>query len=313
MTDNLDTAANPDANQAPQDDKANNDVQPAAAPADNNGASAAPAASGADADKTKPVEDWRVKLANGDEKELKRLARFASEADVWKAYRELEKKKSSGELKNALPEKPTDEELAQWRKENGIPESPDKYELNFDNGLVIGEEDKPFIDQFVNKMHGANATPAQVKAAIATYYEIVESQKQAVAEADIDFKDTSLESLREEWGGDFKKNVNAVAGLLQSAPDEVKEIFDNARTPDGKIIGNHPEIVKWLAQQAFEINPAATVMPNSVSNPGAAIGDEIASIEKMIAERADAYWKNPKAQARYQELLAAREKIAARS
>lgn len=305
MTDTLDTAANP--SQAPQDDKVDNSKTPAEPAADGK-----PAADIKQDNDVKPAEDWRVKLAGGDEKELKRLARFASEADVYKAYRELEKKKSSGELKNALPEKPTEEELAQWRKDNGIPESPEKYDLNFDNGLVIGENDKPYIDQFVAKMHGENATPSQLKAAISTYYEIVESQKQAIAEADVEFKDTSIEALREEWGGDFKKNVNAVAGLLQSAPDEVKEIFDSARTLDGKIIGNHPEVVKWLARQAFEINPAMTVMPSSSDNPAASINDEIASIEKLISDRDNRYWKDEKTQARYRELLSARDKIAAR-
>lgn len=258
------------------------------------------------------AEDWRIKLAGGDEKELKRLSRFASEADVWKAYRELEKKKSSGELKTPFPEKGTAEEIALWRKENGIPEAPDKYDLTFENGLVIGEEDKPIIDKFVSAMHEKNATPEQVKAALSTYYAALAEQKQAQAEADVSFKDTSLEELREEWGGDFKKNVNAVAGLLESAPDSVKEIFDAARTADGKIVGNHPDVVRWLAQMAFEINPAATVMPGSINNPSSAIADEIASIEKMIANRDDSYWKDPKKQQRYQELLSAREKIGAK-
>ena len=86
----------------------------------------------ADADTTKPADDWRTRLAGGDEKELKRLSRFASEADVYKAYRELEKKKSSGELKQALSKDATPEQIAEWRKENGIPETPDKYDLTFE-------------------------------------------------------------------------------------------------------------------------------------------------------------------------------------
>lgn len=311
MTDTTDTAVNSDANSTQQDDKT------VATKADTISSDTktqdTPEPTAGD---TKPAEDWRVKFAGGDEKELKRLARFATEADVFKAYRELEKKKSSGELKAPFPQDGTAEEIAAWRKDNGIPESADKYELNFDNGLVIGENDKPLIDKFVTKMHGENASPAQVKAAIASYYDIMAEQQQAIAEADVAYKDESLEALREDFGGDFKKNINAVTGLLQSAPEGVKEILEASRTPDGKILGNHPDVIKWLANIAFEINPAATVMPNSVSNPGAAINDEIATLEKMVGDRGSDYWKGPSAdknQARYRELLSARDKIAAKS
>lgn len=307
-----DTPANPE-DQAPQDGNNNPALSPtpetqSPSPAP---ASADPTPSPAPAPAAEP-EDWRVKLAAGDEKELKRLGRFASEADLYKAYRELEKKKSSGELKSPFPKDGSDEEKALWRKENSIPDAPDKYDLTFESGLVIGEEDKPMVDKFVAAMHGQNATNEQVKAGLSAYYALVEEQKAAQAEADVDFKDTSMESLREEWGGDFKKNVNAVAGLLESAPDSVKEIFDAARTADGKIVGNHPDVVKWLASMAFEINPAATVMPGSINNPSSAIADEIAGFEKMIANRDPAYWGDSKKQARYRELLAAQEKIQAK-
>ena len=319
MTDDIDTAANP--SQAPQDDKAVAKVDVVVEPAKKvDPATKSIAADKPDdvikADDTKPVEDFRVRMAAGDEKELKRLARFASEADVYKAFRELETKKSKGELVSKLAKDATPEQVAQWRKENGIPDAPDKYDLKFDNGLVIGEQDKPLIDEFVSKMHGENANPAQVKAAIASYYEILGKQQQAMAESDSAYKDESLEGLREEWGGDFKKNLNAVNGFLQSLPEDTRLAFENARTPDGKLIGNDPAIIKWLAATAYEINPAATIMPSSVTNPGAAIGDEIASIEKLVGDRSSDYWKGPNAekmQARYSELLSAREKINARA
>lgn len=255
--------------------------------------------------------DWRVKLANGDDKELKRLARFASEADVWKAYRELEKKKSSGELKTPFPKDGTPEEITLWRKENGIPEAPDKYDLTLDNGLVIGEEDKPLIDKFVSAMHGTNATNEQVKAAINAYYNMVSEQQQAMEAADVDFQDSALAELQAEWGGEYKRNINVLNNFISGAPDTVKEMINSARY-DGKVIGDHPDFVKWMTSLAFDINPAATVMPGSINNPSSAIADEIASIEGLIKSRDDAYWKSPEKQQRYQQLIDARDKISAK-
>lgn len=256
--------------------------------------------------------DWRVKLANGDDKELKRLARFASEADVWKAYRELEKKKSSGELKTPFPKDGTPEEITLWRKENGIPEAPDKYDLTLDNGLVIGEEDKPLIDKFISAMHGANATNEQLKAALNAYYSITAEQQQAMEAADVDFQDSALAELQAEWGGEYKRNINVLNNFISGAPDTVKEMINSARY-DGKVIGDHPDFVKWMTSLAFDINPAATVMPGSINNPSSAIADEIASIEGLIKSRDDAYWKSPEKQQRYQQLIDARDKISAKS
>lgn len=323
MTDELDTAGNPGASQAQQDDKAvaTNDQVAAsndkAAVVDNKVvAKDGKVTPKDDAGDAKPADDWRVKFAGDDAKELKRLARFASEADMYKAYRELEKKRDSGEYKRPYPKDGTPEEINAWRKDNGIPEAPDKYDLSFDNGLVIGDQDKPLIDEFVTKMHGENATPAQVKAAISSYYEILGKQQAALAEADSEFKEQSLELLREEWSVDFKKNIRAVDSLLQSLPEDTRLAFETARTADGKLIGNDPAIIKWLAATAYELNPIASVMPSASSNPTASLNEEIASIEKLIGDKGSSYWKGPeseKMQARYLELLTAKDKIAARS
>lgn len=313
MTTDVDTAANPE--MAPQDDKAVDskatDTKATDAADTDADTKAGTDTKATDADtKVAAADDWRVKLAGGDEKELKRLGRFATEADVYKAYRELEKKKSSGELVTKLSKDATPEELTQWRKDNGIPESADKYDLSFDNGLVIGEEDKPLIDKFVTKMHGENATPSQVKAALASYYDIVAEQQRAIAEKDVEFKSANEEALREEWGGEYKKNLNAVNGLLSSMPEDVREYFDNARAPSGNALGSDANVLKWLASVAYEINPAATVMPSSMSNPSGAISDEIKAIEKIISsDKADEYWKDQKMQDRYAQLMSAQQKI----
>lgn len=265
-----------------------------------------------DDNKAQPAEDWRLKYAGGDEKELKKLGRFVSEQDIYKAYKELEKLKSLGHLKKPLPENPTKEEIAQWRNENNIPESVDKYDLTFENGLVIGEQDKPFIDEFVANMHGKNATNEQVKAAIQTYYDILGKQQEALAEQDSDYQTNSIMALKEEWAGDYKKNVTAVNNLLGEAPESVRDLVATARGADGSIIGNNPEVIKWLAKLAYEINPVASVMPSSMSNPAAGIEEEIAKIEDTIKKDPNAYWKGEKGekmQARYRELLEAKLKM----
>ncbi|ENO16944.1 hypothetical protein J057_01695 [Marinobacter nanhaiticus D15-8W] len=72
-------------------------------------------------------DDWRAQLAGEDEKLAKKLDRFNSISDVVKWAQNLEKKMSSGEFSRKLPEDATEEDIKQWRLENGVPESPEKY------------------------------------------------------------------------------------------------------------------------------------------------------------------------------------------
>src|SRR5688572_23894721 len=89
--------------------------------------------------------DWRQKLAGEDKKTLERLGRMASPADLLKSYRALEQKISAGELKKGLPENATPEQVAEWRREQGLPEKPEGYleNLSLPDGVVLGEADKP--------------------------------------------------------------------------------------------------------------------------------------------------------------------------
>jgi hypothetical protein len=63
--------------------------------------------------------------------------------------------------------------------------------------------------------------------------------------------------------------------------------------------------VKWLANQARALNPAATLLP---AGSGDAIGidTEIDRIEKLMKDRSSDYWRGPKSehlQQRYRELI----------
>lgn len=253
-------------------------------------------------------DDWRVKLAGEDRKLMNQLERFGSVADLFKSYKELTAKISSGSLKSAMPKEATPEAIAAWRQENGIPDSPEGYDLSFDNGLIIGESDKPMVNEFLSAMHAKNASPEVVKAAVGAYYDLLAKQEAARDAADSDFKNTALSDLASEWGGDFKRNVNMISSLLDTAPPEVREKIAAGRTPDGNLMGNDPSVMRWLNQLAREVNPAATVVPGAGASAPAAIADEMRSIEGKMGTTA--YTERDRA--RYVELTEANMKLTAR-
>lgn len=259
-------------------------------------------------------DDWRTKLSAGDEKALKQLERYASPADIWKKARALEQRMSSGELKAqaAFPDKGTPEEQAAWRKDYGIPDKPEGYDLTLPDGLMVGENDKPIINEFLKLAHGAHMRPEHVKSTLSWYYQERERQMEAQSESDNTFRKTSEDELRGEWGNEYRANVNLVQGLLDTAPTGLKDLLNGARLSDGTALANHPNVLRFLVDLARQINPVTTVVPGAGANVAGAIEDEIAGLEKQMGNRSSEYWKGPKSeqmQARYRQLVEARDKV----
>jgi hypothetical protein len=271
--------------------------------ADGGGADTAAAA-------TTQQADWRDQLAGEDAEFRKQLDRFTDPKAFARSYSEAQKKIRSGEIKTKLPDNPTPEQLAQYRKDNGLPEKPETYieSLKLPNGVVPGEADKPIINGFAEYAHGKNWSPDQFNQAVSWYYDNLDAQNASRAEEDATHKRASEDALREEWGADYRRNVNAVSNLMGTMPEEVKEELLAGRTASGRMIGNHPEIVKWLAAKALEVNPAATLLPAGQSNT-AGLNNRLGEIEAMMRTEPGKYWKDENIQKEYRDLISARDKM----
>lgn len=251
--------------------------------------------------------EWRQKLAGADQKLLKRLERFGAPNDILKSYLALEQKLSSGEVKASLPDKPTPEQLAAYRAENGIPEKPEGYfEKALPEGLVVGEDEKPLFEDFFKAVHGKNWTPAQARDALEWYKRFQDQQQTAVLEADRAYKAEAEDALRAEWGAEFRANLNSIHALLDTAPAGVKEKMLGARVGQGTALGNDPDVLRWLSGLARELNPVTTVVPGSGGNIAQSVAEEMANLQKLMGDHSSEYWKGPKAeqmQARYRDLV----------
>lgn len=254
-------------------------------------------------------DDWRVKL-DKDGKHAKTLDRFASPNALLDSYLALRSKVDSGELKSTTPypDKGKPEEQVAWRKAHGIPENPDGYAPKFADGLVIGDEDKPFVDDFLKAAHATNATPDQVNGLLRWYYGVQEKALDTQQTRDAEYLKQSEDALRAEWGGEYRTNVNAIQGMVDTIPADVRDAFTNARLGDGTALLANPSMVRWLVHTARTINPMATVVPGAGANIAGAIDDEISQIETVMRTDRKAYNANEKMQARYRDLLNAREK-----
>lgn len=248
-------------------------------------------------------EDWREQIAGDDEKALKRLQRLQSPADIFKSYRALEQKLSSGEVKASLPEGATDDQVAEWRKDNGIPEAPEGYLEKMPGGVVIGEEDKPIVEDFLKSMHAKNASPEHVGEAIAWYQREREQRIAALAEEDASYAQSSEDELRGEWGNEYRLNENRISALLDTAPEGLADALKGGRLGDGSPLFANPDMKRWLVSLATQVNPAGTLMPGMASNKVETLQTRKAEIETMMRTNRRSYERNADVQAEYREIL----------
>lgn len=257
-------------------------------------------------------DNWRQVMAKGDAKRVERLSRYATPDAVADALLATQEKIGRGELRSntPFPATGTPDEQKAWRQSQGLPESPDKYELKLKEGYVVGAEDKPMIDAFLGKLHSANASPAVASAAVDYYYEFIEQETAKRLQKDTEQVQQSRDSLIAEMGlPEFKQNEGLVLAMIETMPAEVKDLFKAGRLADGTpLFGGNAKVFKGLADWARKINPVTALVPGAGANTATAINDEIAKYEKMMRDDSKAWFADDKAQKRYQELVAARER-----
>lgn len=245
-------------------------------------------------------ENWREIFAGGDEKRLNALGRFTDPLKFVESWENAQNTIRSGRHKQF--DAPTeDADLAAWRTENGIPETFDKYELTLDDGIVVGDEDKVLVDQVLEALHGENATPAQASAALNAYYKIQAQIPEMTQEMDQQHIAEVEDSLREEWGSDYRTNRQAVSNFVNRFPESVRDSLATARSEDGKGLLNNADVVKTLAQLERLLNPAVTILPNS-TDPAADLDSRIKEIE--AAQRDGGY--TPEMREEYAKLMEAK-------
>jgi hypothetical protein len=282
------------------------------------------------ADRQAQAKQLREALANhyaaGDKKayakELKRLERLGIERpeQVYGLYRDLDNKLNGGGLVKLPGKDAKPEDVAEFHKAIGVPEKPEGYieHIKLENGAVIGEADKPILNSFTEALHKAGAPPSAVNAAANWYYKLQEEAAAAQDDDDDTFRRESEKVVKEEFGPAFNRKANNIASLFTTAPggadsknpNSLYNRLVNGRTADGKLIGNDPDVMRWLIGMADDVNPIRSVTEDGTSS--------VKSVEKELEElqamrRADKkkYYSDA-VQAREAELMAARDKFQAR-
>ena len=246
--------------------------------------------------------DWRRGVAGDDDKYYADLQRFSTPADYGNSFREAQQTIRSGQLKTALGNDATEEDVAAYREANGIPPKFEGYMENLPEGLVLGEQDKDIFSGFAESLHSVNAPPEIAHKALEWYNGFAEQQQDNRAEMDTDQSAEATKELRDAWGADYRANINLVGGLLESTFGvEAKEQLMEGRFGDERAFMNDPNVMKGFAEIARKLNPVHQLTPPG-GDPLQTMNDEIAEIEKFMAEHRTDYNKDNVKQARLRQL-----------
>jgi hypothetical protein len=274
------------------------------------------ATAGGDVPQTWP-DSWRQEILGGEEyiksnadasKELERLQNFKSPNDIYKSFRSIEKEFSKRAPRMEFKEGMSEADLAKYRQQEGIPNSPKEYKLEFDNGLVVGENDKPLVDGFLDYAHKKNMPESYVKSAIEWYLSDAENSSAKMAQMENDHKLQTLSSLKAEWGPEFQGNINAINELFIDAP-EIKDILLTARGPDGLPIGNVDSVIRWAVGLSKKVNPMASFTLPGGENGFKALESRLGELKNIMTTDRERWFKSPDLQSEYDELVAKRDAV----
>jgi hypothetical protein len=299
-----------------------------------NGAANGTLASGAQANgqqQEKPYwpDDWKERMAEhasaGDkkayDKELRRLQNFDTPFAVYGSYRGMENTWATKQFVKLPGKDGKPEEIAEFHKALGVPEKPEEYLATYKpaNGAMLGDDDKPVAAEFAAALHKSGAPPAAVHAALDWYLGNMEKQAAQLDEMDDTFRREAEQALKNDLGHAYQRKTNSIAPLFKTAPggadvSNPKSLYARVmggRTADGKIIGNDPDMVRWLISMSQEVNPGASIVEDGDGGIQS-IDTQISAIEQRMREDRRGYNKDFAQQEKYRSLLEARNKIQSR-
>jgi hypothetical protein len=211
----------------------------------------------------------------------------------------------SGEFKAVLPKNPTDDDLKAWRKDHGVPDKSESYDLR---GLKIEEDDRPTVNAILAVAHKNHYSPEQARAAVSAFYEIAQAQENAATEMEEADRGKALDALSAEWGSNFTRNKNLIGNVLNRFPEAVREKLKNARFADGTAAFNDPDILRGFVAIELERNPVGIVAPGGDGDLGKSMIDRYSEIQKTMRENRRAYDKDDSMQKEFRQLVTALEK-----
>jgi len=196
-----------------------------------------------------PVTDWRDSIQDAALKE--HAKRFTDVAALVSANLDQHKRLSASIRVPGKDAKP--EEIVEYRKRIGVPETPDAYKFELPNGREATDADKAFQKAMAETFHAVNITAEQAAALNKKWNDHVVTSVKAVQDADKAYAERTQAELKTKWGADYDTNVTFSKRAAQTI---FAEDYDAARALEdksGRFIFDNPIMLKAFAKLGREM------------------------------------------------------------
>lgn len=190
-----------------------------------------------------------------------------------------------GADKIPMPVNPSDEDLDRIYNRLGRPETPKGYEIAVDGNIVTEE----VAQDFAEVSHKLRLTPDQAKGIMDYYRSSIEQTSQSSIETAEQFRQTTEEALKSEWGRAYDQKLNQAVNAAKEFSNP--EIFD-LQLSDGSRLGDNPEFIKTFAKIAEfrqTVTSEDTVSDSTQSNVMTPKQAQI-EIDAIMNDKSHAYW-----------------------
>lgn len=223
-------------------------------------------------------EDWRDALAGGDEAFGKRLKRFANPENFAKSYRELEKKFSAAQTPQPPAADATPEQIEAYRKQVGVPDTPDGYGLKFAEEFGATDADNGVLQYIANMAHAQHWSPKQTTDAFGLYQSFMKAEREGHAAATVKARAETQVDLGREYGAELRRNLSIADEFLEA--NGLGELLDYADLKTGRRVLHTPALMKAIITLARANADEEALVGGDVGGGGKSMDDEYRDLIK---------------------------------
>ena len=241
------------------------------------------------------TSDWLSRLNVSDEikadKNLQGITDINQLAEQFSNAQKLIGKKTI----NKIPgQDATEEERQSFFRELGVPDNPEKYELNTESVPEGAELDENLLNNFKDTAHKLNMTPDQAQGLMDWFHQQTGQSLQEAQQQNEQQKQEAMQALKQEWGRDFDKNLQVANKLVDKY--ELSGILDQEK------LSNSPDLAKALNQIAKDMGEDQNI--NTPKGSGISAQDAKAKADEIMGDASHPYWngQHPSHEAAVQDM-----------
>lgn len=257
-------------------------------------------------------KDMQNALSNGDETLSRIIGRYRSPQAFAKAFAAQRQTISENGKTPELPEKATEEQIAEYRKTIGLPEKFDDYNVGFSEDFQANEGDDALVKEFAQSMYDKHVPQKYAQAAIEYYQTLMMKGEQNINENAAAVKRETYDTLKAEWGREFDANRNAIdLYLYETMGNEGRAALGNLQLSDGSSLLDNADILRLLSGPARDYVGGEALVSGSMSQSAEDAQKQLNDLLKLQITDPDKYRSEP-VQKQVAELYERKKRFAGR-